>query len=114
MVLIQFLYAPGKVFADLKENGWALPFVASILLYLLSAVLLWHAVGTSGIISRGLEMDPGAFGRLASAAEFRPRFMLVIVLGTVVNGLTVLIAAWAILWAVRLIHTATSYGTVLA
>src|SRR2546428_7862366 len=114
MPLIQFLYAPGRVFTDLKENSWAPPLVAFVLLFLLAPVLVWHAIGTNQIIRRGLEAIPEASGRDISASYLLPRISLAAIFVAAVNVLNVLIIAWGIRWVLRLVHEVTSYGIVLA
>src|SRR5262245_41513348 len=116
MTLIRFLYAPAKVFADLREYSWAPPLVAYFLLALLSAELMWRAIGPDEYIRRGLETIPKAevSGRDVSASYLRPRLAGAVIFAAAMNVLNLLIIAWVIRWVLRLVHGVTSYTTVLA
>ncbi|MDP9113710.1 MAG: YIP1 family protein [Acidobacteriota bacterium] len=114
MRLIQFLYAPGRVFGELKGNNWVLPLGAAAIIFLLSAILMLNAIGPDAVMNRASQKTIRSHEPPADLDEPWSTLAFAISFGALASIASVLVYAGVASWVLRLIHERTNYGIVLA
>jgi hypothetical protein len=114
MTLIELFYAPGKIFSELKQNSWAVPLGASMILFVLSGIVTVNAVGAGALQYKVSHAYPGAFDSYTRGGDFGKLMMSALAFGAILSAIEVVIGALAIWWVVRLSVGVTNYSLVLA
>ncbi len=99
MKLIRFIVEPGVVLSQVGSTSWIAPFLASMVLFAFSGVLMISAAGTRTLFDSARTADPGAFGEETTLTAFQGQMLPTLAFGAVFTMIRV-VAIAATIWAI--------------
>jgi hypothetical protein len=123
--LLRIFYAPERVFSELpdKGGGWVVPFVAALLVAVLSTAVIVNMIGIESIIKTQLESNPRLTAQMdqkkidevaRTAADSTLRKMLTYLSPPIASAFVLCVMALALLGIMQLVDAPAPLTRVLA
>lgn len=114
MGLLKIFYSPGTLFREIRGNGWGMPLVASMVLFLASAAIAAQFIGSYNVVQNAFRrISPHPTERPSPTETPQSTILISIGLGALANSAGVFVYAAMTLLTIRLIVEPAAYRIVL-